>query len=139
VRLLAADARMSVMEMRWGLVPDMAGIALMRELVRADIARELVYSARIVEAEEACRIGLGTRVAADPLAEALAMAREIAGRNPDAVRAAKRLLNQMADGDDAQLLLAESVEQQRLIGSPNQREAVAASMEKRAPRFDDAA
>jgi enoyl-CoA hydratase/carnithine racemase len=139
VRLLAADARMSVMEMRWGLVPDMAGIALMRDLVRADIARELVFSARIVEAEEACRIGLGTRVAADPLAEALAMAREIAGRNPDAVRAAKRLLNQMADGDDAQLLLAESVEQQRLIGSPNQREAVAASMEKRAPRFDDAA
>jgi enoyl-CoA hydratase/carnithine racemase len=139
VRLLAADARMSVMEMRWGLVPDMAGIALMRELVRADIARELVFSARIVEAEEACRIGLGTRMAADPLAEALAMAREIAGRNPDAVRAAKRLLNQTADGDDAQLLLAESVEQQRLIGSPNQREAVAAAMEKRAPRFDDAA
>jgi enoyl-CoA hydratase/carnithine racemase len=139
VRLLAADARMSVMEMRWGLVPDMAGIALMRELVRADIARDLVFSARIVEAEEACRIGLGTRLAADPLAEALAMAREIAGRNPDAVRAAKRLLNQTADGDDAQLLLAESVEQQRLIGSPNQREAVAAAMEKRAPRFDDAA
>lgn len=139
VRLLAADARMSVMEMRWGLVPDMAGIALMRELVRADIARELVYSARIVEAEEACRIGLGTRVAADPLAEALAMAREIAGRNPDAVRAAKRLLNQMADGDEAQLLLAESVEQQRLIGSANQREAVAAAMEKRAARFEDLA
>ncbi|WP_229882661.1 crotonase/enoyl-CoA hydratase family protein [Pseudorhodoferax aquiterrae] len=139
VRLLAADARMSVMEMRWGLVPDMAGIALMRELVRADIARELVYSARIVEAEEACRIGLGTRLAADPLAEALAMAREIAGRNPDAVRAAKRLMNQTADGDEAQLLLAESVEQQRLIGSANQREAVAAAMEKRAARFQDPA
>lgn len=137
VRLLAADARMSVMEMRWGLVPDMAGIALMRELVRADIVRELVFSARVVEAEEACRIGLGTRVAADPLAEALSMAREIAGRNPDAVRAAKRLLNQTADGDDAQLLLAESVEQQRLIGSANQREAVAASMEKRPGRYTD--
>ncbi len=137
VRLLAADARMSVMEMRWGLVPDMAGVALMRELVRADIARELVFSARIVEAEEACRIGLGTRVVADPLAEALAMAREIAGRNPDAMRAAKRLMNQTADGDDAQLLLAESVEQQRLIGSANQREAVAASMEKRPGRFVD--
>lgn len=137
VRLLAADARMSVMEMRWGLVPDMAGIALMRELVRADLVRELVFSARIVEAEEACRIGLGTRVVADPLAEALAMAREIAGRNPDAVRAAKRLLNQTADGDGAQLLLAESVEQQRLIGSANQREAVAASMEQRPGRFTD--
>lgn len=135
VRLLAADARLSVMELRWGLVPDMAGIALLRELVRADVARDLVFSARVVEAEEACCIGLGTRVAADPLAEALAMAREIAGRNPDAVRAAKRLLNQTADTDAAQLLLAESVEQHRLIGSLNQREAVAAAIEKRTPKF----
>lgn len=137
VRLLAADARMSVMEMRWGLVPDMAGIALMRELVRGDIVRELVLSARVVEAEEACRIGLATRVVADPMAEALSMAREIAGRNPDAVRAAKRLLNQTADADGSQLLLAESVEQQRLIGSANQREAVAAAMEQRPGRFTD--
>lgn len=137
LRLLAPDARLSVMEMRWGLVPDMAGIALLRELLRADVARELVLSARVVEAEEACRIGLATRVAPDPLAEALALAREIAGRNPDAVRAAKRLLNQMADADAGQLLLAESVEQQRLIGSPNQREAVAAAMDQRAPRFAD--
>lgn len=137
VRLLAADARLSVMEMRWGLVPDMAGIALLRELVRADVVRELVFTARIVEAEEACRIGLGTRMAADPLADALAMAREIASRSPDAVRAAKRLLNETADSDAARLLLRESVEQQRLIGSPNQREAVAASIEKRPGRFID--
>ena len=128
VRYLAADARMSVMEMHWGLVPDMAGIPLMRELV---------FSARIVEAEEACRIGLGTRLCADPLAEALALARGIAGRNPDAVRGAKRLLNQAADGDAASLLMAESVEQAQLIGSANQREAVLAVMEKRAARFQD--
>ncbi|WP_219217025.1 crotonase/enoyl-CoA hydratase family protein [Variovorax boronicumulans] len=137
VRYLAADTRMSVMEMQWGLVPDMAGIPLMRELLRADVARELVFSARIVEAEEACRIGLGTRVCADPLAEALAFARGIAGRNPDAVRGAKRLLNQSADGDAASLLMAESVEQAKLIGSANQREAVKAAMEKRVPRFQD--
>ena len=137
VRLLAADARMSVMEMQWGLVPDMAGIPLLRELVRADIARDLVFSARVVAADEACAIGLGTRVCADPLAEALAMARHIAGRNPDAVRGAKRLLNQMSDHDEAALLMAESVEQQRLIGSPNQRETVRAVMEKRAARFVD--
>jgi enoyl-CoA hydratase/carnithine racemase len=137
VRLLAADARLAVMEMQWGLVPDMAGMPLLRELVRGDIVRELVYSARVVPAEEACRIGLGTRVCADPLAEALASARAIAGRNPDAVRAAKRLLNQMGDADAAALLLAESVEQQRLVGSPNQREAVRAGMDKRPARFVD--
>lgn len=135
VRYLAADARLSVMEVQWGLVPDMAGMVLMRELLRADVARELVFSARIVAAEEACRIGLGTRLCADPLTEALALARGIAGRNPDAVRAAKRLLNQTADADAAALLLAESVEQARLIGSANQREAVQAVLEKRAPRF----
>ncbi len=138
VRLLAADTRMSVMEMQWGLVPDMAGIPLLRELVRADIARDLVFSARVVPADEACAIGLGTRVCPDPLAEALAMARHIAGRNPDAVRGAKRLLNQMSDHDEAALLMAESVEQQRLIGSPNQRETVRAVLEKRPARFVDA-
>lgn len=137
VRLMAEDARMSVMEMQWGLVPDMAGIPLMRELLRADVARDLVFSARVVGAAEACSIGLGTRVCADPLADALAMARGIAARNPDAVRAAKRLLNQSHDGDSAALLMAESVEQQLLIGSPNQREAVRAGMEKRAGRFVD--
>lgn len=137
VRLLAADTRMSVMEMQWGLVPDMAGIPLLRELVRADIARDLVFSARVVAADEACAIGLGTRVCPDPLAEALAMARQIAGRNPDAVRGAKRLLNQMSDQDEGALLLAESVEQQRLIGSPNQRETVRAVLEKRAAQYAD--
>lgn len=139
LRLLAEDTRMSVMEMQWGLVPDMAGIPLMRELLRGDVARELVFSARVVGAQEACRIGLGTRVCADPLAEALAMARGIAARNPDAVRGAKRLMNQSHDADAAALLVAESVEQQKLIGSANQREAVRAGMEKRAGRFEDPA
>jgi enoyl-CoA hydratase/carnithine racemase len=137
MRLLAADARLAVMEMHWGLVPDMAGVALLRELVRGDIARDLVFSARVVAADEACQIGLGTRVCVDPLAEALTIARAIAGRNPDAVRAAKRLMNQTADGDAGQLLLAESVEQKKLLGSANQREAVLAVMGKRAPRFVD--
>ncbi len=135
VRLLAADARLAVMEMHWGLVPDMAGVPLLRELVRADIVRDLVFSARVVPADEACRIGLGTRICADPLADALAMARGIAARNPDAVRAAKRLLGQTFDHDAAALLMAESVEQQRLIGSDNQRETVRAAMEKRPARF----
>lgn len=135
MRCVAPDARLSVLEMQWGLVPDMAGMALLRELVRADRVRELVYSARVVGGEEACRIGLATSVDADPLALARAFAQSVARCNPDAVRAAKRLLNLSPDADAAQLLRAESVEQQALIGSPNQREAVAAALGKRAPVY----
>ncbi|RYF76647.1 MAG: crotonase/enoyl-CoA hydratase family protein [Comamonadaceae bacterium] len=137
LRLVAPDTRMSVMEIKWGLVPDMAGMVLMRSLVRDDVIRELVYSGRIVDAEEALRIGLATRVCADPLEEALRTAHEIAGRSPDAVRAAKRLLNRM-DGDHAaELLVAESREQAALIGGANQAEAVRANLERREPRFVD--
>lgn len=135
LRLVTADARLSVREIHWGLVPDMAGMALLRDLVRGDIARELTYSGRMVGGVEAARIGLATRVCDDPLQEALELAHAIAQRNPDAIRAAKRLLNQMQDGDAATLLQAESTEQQALLGSPNQREAVAAALEQRAPVY----
>lgn len=115
----------------------MAGIALMRELLRADVARELVYSGRVVKADEACALGLGTRVCADPAHEALAFAADVAARSPDAIRAAKRLLGQGADAHAGELLMAESIEQQKLIGSPNQREAVLAGMEKRTANYVD--
>ena len=135
LRLVAPGTRMSVMEIKWGLVPDMGGMVLMRELVRADLVRELTYSGRIVEAEEAVRIGLATRISQDPLQEALALAADIAGKSPDAVRAGKRLLNASASLDAAELLLRESVEQKAIIGSPNQVEAVQANLHKRAPVF----
>ncbi|WP_454732327.1 MULTISPECIES: crotonase/enoyl-CoA hydratase family protein [Cupriavidus] len=142
LRYVGADTRMSVMEIKWGLVPDMAGMLLMRGLVRPDRLRELVYSGRIVGAEEACALGLATALVDDPRAAALAAAREIAGRSPDAIRAAKRLLRAGEDGeghDGAAILRAESVEQDRLIGTANQREAVLANLEKRAPVFKPAA
>lgn len=138
LRYVSADMRMSVMEIKWGLVPDMAGMLLMRGLVRPDRLRELIYSGRIVNAEEACALGLATAVVDDPRATALATARDIANRSPDAIRAAKRLMQVSQDGDDAAILLAESVEQDRLIGGANQREAVIANMEKRAPVFKTA-
>lgn len=138
LRLVAPDTKMSVMEIKWGLVPDMAGIVLMRELARNDVVRELTFTGRIFSGEEAVAIGFATRLAADPLAEALAMAHEIALKSPDAIRAGKRLLNAAMGGSAAELLLAESREQKALIGSPNQTEAVRANMERRAPRFSDA-
>ena len=139
-RLIAADARMSVMEIKWGLVPDMAGMVLMRSLVRDDHMRELTYSGRVVDAAEAVQLGLASRVVADPLTEARAMARAMAQRSPHALRAAKRLLNQAGrtlDASAAALLQAESDEQVALIGQAQQMEAVRANMDKRAPVFVD--
>lgn len=138
LRFVAPDTRLSVMEMKWGLVPDMGGMVLTRGLVREDRLRELIYTARVVSADEALELGLATRVSDDPRAQALATAREIAQRSPDAIRAAKRLLHVAAHGDAAATLLAESIEQNALIGGANQREAVAANLQKRAPRFSPA-
>ena len=134
MRFLAPDARMSIMEIKWGLIPDMAGTPILASLVRDDILRELTYTGRIFSAEEAMRYGLATRICDDPRAAALEVAREIAGKSPDAIRAAKRLLNKLSV-DPAPALLAESVEQMTLMGAPNQLEAVRANIEKRAPRF----
>jgi enoyl-CoA hydratase/carnithine racemase len=134
-RYVTADVKMSLMEIKWGLVPDMAGMLLTRGLVRLDVLRELLYTGRILNGHEAVELGLATRVCDDPRAAALAAAREIAQKNPDAIRAGKRLMRVVEDGDSAAILQAESVEQDALIGSPNQAEAVKAAMEKRAPRF----
>src|SRR6202795_5192853 len=136
MRLLSPDARMSIMEIKWGLVPDMAGTPILANLVRDDILRELTYTGRIFSAQEAMSYGLATRIVDDPHTVAMAIAREIAGKSPHAIRAAKRLLNKLSV-DPAPALLAESVEQMKLMGGPNQQEAVRANIEKRAPRFAD--
>jgi enoyl-CoA hydratase/carnithine racemase len=137
LRFVTADVQMAVLEIKWGLVPDMAGMVLMRGLVRDDLARELTWTGRIFSGEEAVSLGLATRVCADPHAEALALAADIAAKNPHAIRAGKRLLNLMAEGDQRAILLEESREQIALIGSPNQVEAVRANLQKRAPTFAD--
>jgi enoyl-CoA hydratase/carnithine racemase len=136
MRFLAPDARMSIMEIKWGLVPDMAGTPILASLVRDDILRELTFTGRIFSAQEALSYGLATRICDDPRGAALEMALEIAGKSPDAIRAAKRLLNKLTV-DPGPALLAESVEQIKLMGAPNQREAVRANLEKRTPRFVD--
>jgi len=138
IRYVTADTRMSIMEIKWGLVPDMAGLVLMRLLARDDVVRELTYSGRQFSGEEAVQYGFATRVCADPRADALALAVEIAGKNPHAIRADKRLFAVAASGADQHAILkAESVEQTALIGTPNQIEAVVSNMQKRAAAFAD--
>lgn len=137
IRFIHPETRCAIMEMKWGLVPDMAGYPLWRGNVRDDILRELAYTNREFNGVEAHTHGFATHVSADPLADALALARVIANKNPHAIRAAKRLSNMIEDASDAELLLAESTEQIAIIGQPNQREAVAAEMGKRKPVFAD--
>ncbi len=137
LRFVAPDTRMSVMEIKWGLVPDMGGALLMPRLARADVVRELTYSGRVFSGTEALALGFATRVCDDPYQEALAFAREVAGRSPDAIRADKRLLRVAETGDAAAVLRAESAEQIGVMGSPNQIEAVTANLQKRAPVFTD--
>lgn len=137
IRVVDPTARMAVMEMKWGLVPDMAGYALWRGLVRDDTLRELTYTNREFNGEQAFEYGFATIVDANPVARATAIAHEIANRNPHAQRAAKRLFNKYLEVSTDEILMAESVEQQALIGSRNQIEAVASQLEKRKAEFVD--
>lgn len=137
IRVVHPQARLAIMEMRWGLVPDMGGYALWRGLVRPDVLRELVYTNREFSGEEAQALGLATFVELDPLARATALASDIANRNPESVRGAKRLFDVMDDEGTDAILLAESREQDAVIRKPNQVEAVMAGMQKRAPIFSD--
>jgi enoyl-CoA hydratase/carnithine racemase len=137
IRLVTADARLGLLEVNWGIIPDMTGTQVLPGLVGQDVARELIYTGRTVTGEEAVRLGLATRVEADPVAAALALAGEIAQRSPDAIRAAKRLLNQAGRIALAEGFTAEQEEIRSLIGTPNQAEAVTARFEKRDPVFGD--
>ncbi|MFZ1743767.1 MAG: crotonase/enoyl-CoA hydratase family protein [Pontixanthobacter sp.] len=137
IRVAAPDSRMAIMELKWGLVPDMGGYALWRGLVRDDMLRELVYTNRQFTGLEALKYGLATFVDNDPLSRATAIATEIANRNPHAIRAAKRLSNAMAERNGDALLMEESIEQHAIMRTKNQIEAVMAGMAKRTPKFDD--
>ena len=137
IRLIAPNARMSVLEIRWGLIPDMTGTQTLIQHVGLDVAKELTFSGRMVEGQECVDLGLATRVADDPYAEALAMAHEIAAKSPHAIRAAKRLMNNAGSLSTAARFEAERQEIGALIGSPNQAESVKAFFEKRDPVFAD--
>lgn len=136
LRIAAPDARLSIMEVKWGLVPDMAIMAVLPRLVRIDVAKELIWSGRIVEAREALGLGLVTLVQDDPVAYAGELARQIAARSPDAIRGGKRLLEDGWGATPAVALRLEAEIQAGIMGMPNQREAIAANLEKRQPRFD---
>lgn len=135
IRIATPDVQMSIMEMKWGLIPDMGGMVLLPRLARSDVIRKLTYTAEVFSGEAALDYGFVTELSADPLARARELATTIAGKSPSAVRAAKRLMDVSETQDRAAVLMAESREQMDLIGKPHQMEAIAANMQKRAPNF----
>ena len=137
IRIVAPDVKMSVLEVRWGLIPDMTGTQLLPKVVGLDVAKELTFTGRMIDGHEAVRLGVATRVSETPLVDALALAREIASKSPHAVRGAKALLNMAGAVSLADGFKAEERTIRSLIGSPNQIEAVKAYFEKRDPVFED--
>lgn len=132
IRIAAPDTRLSIMEMKWGLIPDMGGMVVLPKLLRSDMLRRLIYTAEIIEGNDALEAGLVTEIADDPLARAMELARTIAGQSPSAVRAAKRLIRLAETEGRSDVLLAEATEQVRLIGTPDQMAAIARGMAKKA-------
>jgi enoyl-CoA hydratase/carnithine racemase len=137
IRIVSTDAKLSVLEVRWGLIPDITGTYTIPRLVGLDVAKEMTWTGQVVGGEEAVRLGLATRLADDPREGALALAHTIAAQSPDAVRAAKRLLNISLSSTPEEQFLGEESAITSLRGTKNQREAVAAYLEKRSPEFND--
>jgi enoyl-CoA hydratase/carnithine racemase len=137
IRVVAPDARLSVMEIKWGLIPDMAGSQTLKNLVRLDVAKELAFTGRVVSGSEAAQLGLATQLSETPLEAAMQIALEIASKSPEAIRANKRLFNESRELASPEGFKLEEKLQAGLIGSANQVEAVKANLEKRDPKFSD--
>lgn len=136
IRIAAPQTKLSIMEMKWGLIPDMGGMVVLPNLMRSDDMRKLIYTAEPILADDAQRMGLVTELAKDPLARAQELATEIAGKSPSAMRAAKALIDFAESGASVpDVLLEESRVQASLIGKPEQMEVVMANMQKRPPKF----
>lgn len=138
IRIVHPDTKLSVREVHWGLVPDMTGTLTLSQLVRVDIAKELVFTARVFDGREAYALGLATRLSDTPYDDAMAMAGEIASRSPDAVRGAKALFNGLLNAGAAAQFAAERQVIGSLIGRTNQVEAVMSNFENRPAAFVDA-
>ena len=138
IRLCRPDAKLSIMEIKWGLIPDMSASQTIRDLIPIDVAKELYFTGKIISGEEAARLKLVTRICEKPYEEAMILAAEIASKSPTAVRAAKTLLNDVWHGhDDARGLIRESELEMTLIGLENQIEAIKANFENRKPVFKE--
>ena len=130
IRIAAPDTKFAIMEMKWGLVPDMGGMVFLPKLTRSDVIRRMTYTADPIGAAQALEWGLVTELADDPLQVANDLATRIAANSPSATRAAKRLIAVAESQNEDAVLLAESQEQADLIGKPDQMAVIAANLQK---------
>ncbi|MCP5059679.1 MAG: crotonase/enoyl-CoA hydratase family protein [bacterium] len=137
IRYVAPDARLSIRESHWGLIPDVAATQTARHVVGLDVLKELTFTGRVVSGTEAKELRIATHLSNEPHADAMGLAKEIASRSPHAVRAGKQLWNHAFQGTIEEGLHLETELQKQLLGSPNQMEAVKANMQKREPEFED--
>jgi enoyl-CoA hydratase/carnithine racemase len=137
IRFIAPDARIAFVEITWGLVPDLSGTQALRRLVPLDVAKKLIFSGEPISGRQAVAWNLGTELSEQPLEDAFALARVIAGRSPEAVRAAKRLLNDSGLVSLEEGLANEFRASASLMGGKNQIEAVMARLQQREPEFVD--
>lgn len=137
IRISAPDAKFSIREGKWGLVPDMGGLALMPALARGDVIRKLTYTAEVFLGDAALEYGFVTEINQAPKQRAIEMASQISTMSPNATRGAKQLLADIQHSSTPEVLLKESAAQGKLIGSPNQVEAVMAGLEGRTPKYND--
>lgn len=136
IRFATPDLRFSILEIKWGLIPDVGITQTLRDLVPLDVAKELTFTGRMLDGQAAKALGLVTHLSEDPLSEARTLAAEIAAKSPDAIRLGKQLLDTAWHADERTGLELEARLQSRLIGSPNQIESIKANFEKRAPEFE---
>ena len=135
IRIAHPDTQFAMREVHWGLIPDMTGTLMLSRLVRDDVAKDLVFSARVISGTEAHQLGVVTRLTDSPLETAMQIASEIAERSPDAVRGAKALINRLSNAGAAEHFAEERKIIYSLIGKPNQVEAVTSNFEKRPASF----
>ncbi len=134
-RVAAPDSEWSVLEGRWGLIPDMSGIQSLKELVGIDVAKKLTMTAAMLNGHQARELGLATELADDPVARAFDLADELAARSPDAVAAAKRLFNSSWNSSPRRTFARERVEQLFLLAAANTSAAREAAFKRVAPAF----
>jgi enoyl-CoA hydratase/carnithine racemase len=137
LRYAAPATQLSIMESKWGLIPDMAISTTLRHILPPDRVKELAWTARVFDAAEGLQLGVLTSVEEDPLATARRVAQDCAAKSPDAIRGIKCLINEAWSRSEGDSLALEAQLQLRLLGSANQSEAVRANLEKRKPDFAD--
>jgi enoyl-CoA hydratase/carnithine racemase len=131
-RIATPQAQLSIMEMKWGLIPDMSGTVNLSRLTRLDIAQELTMTGRIFTGVEGYQYGLISHLEEQPFERSMTLAREISSKSPDAIAATKYLFKKIWKKDSRGALLWERLTQLRLLGRKNQRIAMKNGLSKAA-------